>query len=44
MDITEEVFKHLNENVKTEVRPSTISGVGIFAIKDINVDDENTLI
>jgi len=40
MDITEELFRHLNENVKTEVRPSSISGVGVFAIKNIKKGEQ----
>ena len=35
MDIEEEVIYHLSKNVKTEIRPSKVDGVGVFAIKDI---------
>jgi hypothetical protein len=35
MDIEEEVIYHLSQNVKTEIRPSKVDGVGVFAIRDI---------
>lgn len=31
----DEVINHLKNNVKTELRPSPIHGIGVFAIKDI---------
>lgn len=35
MDITEEVIKHLTHNIKTKIGVSSIDGVGVFTIKDI---------
>lgn len=35
MDITEEVIKHLTHNIKTKIGVSSIDGVGVIAIKDI---------
>ncbi|NBU82327.1 MAG: hypothetical protein EBS55_11835, partial [Flavobacteriaceae bacterium] len=32
----EEVLNHLKNNIKTELRPSPIHGIGVFAVKDIN--------
>lgn len=32
----DEVLNHLKNNIKTELRPSPIHGIGVFAIKDIN--------
>lgn len=40
MDITEELFNHLKYNVKTEIRPSSVHGVGVFAIKNIKKGEE----
>jgi hypothetical protein len=40
MDITEEVIKHLITNVKTKIGVSSIDGVGVFAIRDINQYEE----
>ena len=39
MDITEEVIKHLSTNIKTKIGVSSIHGVGVFAIKDINAGE-----
>ena len=39
MDITEEVIKHLSKNIKTKLGVSSIHGVGVFAIKDINAGE-----
>ena len=39
MDITEEVIKHLTYNIKTKMGVSSIDGVGVFAIKDINAGE-----
>ena len=36
MDITEEVIAHLKHNIKTKIGVSSINGVGVFAIRDIN--------
>jgi hypothetical protein len=30
MDIEEEVIYHLSKNVKTEIRPSKVDGVGVY--------------
>jgi hypothetical protein len=35
MDITEEVIAHLKNNIKTKIGVSSIDGVGIIAIRDI---------
>jgi hypothetical protein len=40
MDITEEVIKHLSENIKTKIDVSSIHGVGVFAIRDIKQYEE----
>ncbi len=40
MDITEEVINHLINNIKTEIAVSSINGVGVFAIKDINKGEQ----
>jgi hypothetical protein len=40
MDITEEVIYHLSKNIKTKIAVSSIDGVGVFAIKDINQYEE----
>ena len=39
MDITEEVIKHLTYNIKTKMGVSSIDGVGVFAIRDINAGE-----
>ena len=39
MDITEEVIKHLSKNIKTKLGVSSINGIGVFAIRDINVGE-----
>jgi hypothetical protein len=39
MDITEEVIKHLSTNIKTKLGVSSIHGVGVFAIRDINAGE-----
>ena len=31
----EEILYHLTHNIKTELKPSNIDGVGVFAIRDI---------
>ena len=38
-NITEEVIKHLITNVKTKLSVSPLHGVGVFAIRDINVGE-----
>ena len=40
MDITEEVIKHLSNNIKTKLAVSSIDGIGVFAIMDIQKGDE----
>lgn len=35
----DDVMYHLINNVKTELRPSSIHGIGVFAIKDIKVGE-----
>lgn len=40
MDITQEVIYHLLDNVKTELRPSSIHGIGVFAIRDIKEGEQ----
>ena len=40
MDITEELFNHLKYNVKTEIRPSSVHGVGVFAIRNIKKGEQ----
>jgi len=40
MDITEEVIKHLSNNIKTKIGVSSIDGVGVFAIRDIKQYEE----
>lgn len=40
MDITEEVIYHLSKNIKTKMGVSSIDGVGVIAIKDINKYEE----
>ena len=40
MDITEEVIYHLSKNIKTKIAVSSIDGVGVFAIRDINQYEE----
>jgi hypothetical protein len=40
MDITEEVIKHLTNNIKTKIGVSSIDGVGVFAIRDIKQYEE----
>lgn len=40
VDITEEVIIHLSKNVKTQIAVSGIDGVGVFAIKDIKMDEQ----
>ncbi len=39
MDITEEVIKHLSKNIKTKLSVSPIDGIGVFAIRDINIGE-----
>lgn len=34
------VFSHLHKNVKTEIKPSPIHGVGVFAIRDIQKGEQ----
>lgn len=34
------ILHHLKNNIKTEIKPSNIDGIGIFAIKDIKVGEE----
>jgi hypothetical protein len=38
-NITEEVIKHLSTNIKTKLSVSPLHGVGVFAIRDINVGE-----
>ena len=33
-------FNHLVNNIKTDIRPSNIEGVGVFAIKDIKEGEQ----
>jgi hypothetical protein len=40
MDITEEVIKHLSTNIKTKLSVSSINGIGVFAIRDINIGED----
>lgn len=40
VDITEEVIKHLSNNVKTQIGVSPIDGVGVFAIKNIKKGEQ----
>ena len=40
IDISAEVLHHLKHNIKTEIRPSLIDGVGTFAIRDIKLGEE----
>lgn len=40
MDTTQQVIDHLLNNVKTEIRPSPIHGIGVFAIKDIKKGEQ----
>lgn len=40
MDISKEVLEHLKYNLKTEIKPSSIHGVGTFAIRDIEVGEQ----
>jgi hypothetical protein len=40
MDITKEVINHLVNNIKTEIAVSPLSGVGVFAIKDIKCGED----
>jgi SET domain-containing protein len=40
MNITQQVIDHLLINVKTEIRPSPIHGIGVFAIKDIKKGEQ----
>jgi hypothetical protein len=40
MDTTEEVIYHLSKNIKTKIAVSSIDGVGVFAIRDINQYEE----
>ena len=40
MDITEEVIKHLSNNIKTKIGVSSIDGVGVIAIRDIKQYEE----
>ena len=36
----EEVINHLSNNIKTKLGISKIDGIGVFAIKDINKNDD----
>lgn len=36
----EQIIHHLKNNIKTEIRPSSIDGIGVFAIKDIETGEE----
>ena len=40
MDITKEVINHISNNIKTKIGVSSINGIGVFAIKDINKDED----
>jgi hypothetical protein len=40
MDMLEEVINHLSNNIKTKLGISKIDGIGVFAIKDINKNDD----
>ena len=33
-------FNHLVNNIKTDIRPSNIEGVGVFAIRDIKEGEQ----
>jgi len=37
--ICEKAINHIKNNIKTELRPSKINGVGVFAIKDIKAGE-----
>lgn len=39
MDITEEVISHLKNNIKTKIGVSSIDGVGVIAIRDIQMSE-----
>jgi len=39
MDITEEVIKHLSTNIKTTLEVSPINGIGVFALRNINIGE-----
>ena len=39
MDSTNEVIYHLSKNIKTKMGVSSIDGVGVFAIRDINAGE-----
>ena len=38
----ETVMEHLIYNIKTELRPSKVHGIGVFAIRDIKKGEELT--
>jgi len=40
MNNTQLVIDHLLNNVKTEIRPSPIHGIGVFAIRDIKAGEQ----
>jgi len=40
MDITEQVIRHLKNNIKTKIGVSSIDGVGVFAVRDIKQYEE----
>ena len=40
MEVVEEVIYHLSKNIKTKMGVSSIDGVGVFAIRDINVGED----
>jgi SET domain-containing protein len=40
MDMLEEVIKHLSNNIKTKIGVSSVDGVGVFAIRDINEGED----
>jgi hypothetical protein len=40
IEVTKEVIQHLKDNIKTQIGVSNIDGVGGFAIKDIQKDEQ----
>jgi len=40
MKVVEEVIYHLSKNIKTKMGVSFVDGVGVFAIRDINVGED----
>ena len=40
MDMLEKVIYHLSKNIKTKIGISSVHGIGVFAIRDINKDED----